>query len=213
MSNLRTGSYGNYYGSFYSESVALTREQMSMNAKYIYSALTAAGWSLNAIGAMLGNMQAESSINPGRWQNDTVGSSTLGYGLVQWTPSTKYTEWAAAQGFSDPSEMDANIARITYEVTNNMQWIAKDAYDMTFAEFSVSGLPVAYLAKAFLLCYERPADQSESVQAYRAANAEAWYQELSGTTPEPETPTTTTRKRKKYNFILFNKRRTEQWIR
>lgn len=213
MSNLRTGTYGTYYGSLFSESVSLTSEQMSMNAKYIYSALTAAGWTLNAIAAMLGNMQAESSINPGRWQSDSVGSSTLGYGLVQWTPSTKYTEWATSQGYSDPSEMDANLARITYEVANNLQWIATSAYDLTFAEFSVSGLSVGELAKAFLLNYERPADQSDSVQAYRASLAEAWYTELSGTTPDPETPSTTTRKRKKYNFILFNKRRAEQWIR
>ena len=63
----------------------------------------------------------------GRWQSDIVMPSDptyAGYGLVQWTPYTKYTNWIVNQGFSDPSEMDANIFRILYEVANNLQWIA-----------------------------------------------------------------------------------------
>ena len=210
MSNLRTGTYGNYYGSYIGESVALTSSQMLLNARYIYSYLIDRGWSLNAICGMLGNLQAESSMNPGRWQSNDVGNTSLGYGLVQWTPSTKYTEWAIAQGFTDYSEMDSNLARIIYEVENNLQWISTDTYDLTFAEFSTSGLSVGELAKAFLLCYERPEDQSESVQTYRASLGEAWYQELTGTTPSQPSNKA---KRKKYNFILFNKRRRELWIR
>lgn len=72
-------------------------------------------------------MQSESAINPGRWQSDIVmpqDSTYAGYGLVQWTPYTKYTNWIVNQGFSDPSEMDANIFRILYEVANDLQWIA-----------------------------------------------------------------------------------------
>ena len=45
-----------------------------------------------------------------------------GYGLVQWTPYTNYTDWIVNQGYSDPSEMDANLYRILYEVQNNIQW-------------------------------------------------------------------------------------------
>ena len=216
MANLRSGTYGDYYGSFFSESEPLTADEMAVNAKYIFSALTAQGWTLNAISAMLGNMQAESSINPGRWQSEGIGSETLGYGLVQWTPSTKYTGWCTEQGFSDPSEMDNNIARILYEVANGLQWIATDTYSLSFSDFSTSTLTVSELAKAFLLCYERPADQSETVQEYRASLAEAWYTVLSGETPDPEqpdTPVTTSRKRSKFNFVLFNRKRRSQWIR
>ena len=213
MSNLRTGTYGNYYGSYIGESVALTSSQMSLNARYIYSYLIDKGWSLNAICGMLGNLQAESSMNPGRWQSNDVGNTSLGYGLVQWTPSTKYTEWANAQGFTDYSEMDSNLARIIYEVENNLQWISTYAYDLSFAEFTTSELPVSLLAKAFLLNYERPADQSESVQEYRATLSLAWYQELTGTTPtEPSNPIAKNR-HKKFNFVLFNRRRKDLWIR
>lgn len=213
MSNLRTGTYGQYYGSYIGESVALTAEQMQLNARYIHSYLIDKGWSLNAICGMLGNIQAESSMNPGRWQSDNVGAVSNGYGLVQWTPSTKFTQWANESGYPDYSEMDTNLIRINYEVNNNVQWIATDAYPYSFKEFSTSGLSVGELAKAFLLNYERPADQSESVQNYRASLAEAWYQELTGETPHPPVTPSTKAKRKKFNFILFNRRRTEQWIR
>lgn len=212
MSNLRSGTYGSYYGSYYNESEPLTSSEMSVNAKYIYSYLTAKGWSLNAISAMLGNMQAESTINPGRWQSDNVGNVSGGYGLVQWTPSTNLTQWASELAYSDPSEMDVNLMRIMYEVNNNRQWIATSSYDFSFSEFATSGLSVGELAKAFLLNYERPADQSASVQAYRASLAEAWYTELSGSTPvTPADPTTS--KQKKFNFILFNRKRRTAWIR
>ena len=60
----RYGQYGLYYGNDYSSSEALTLTQMQINAEYIYRALTAQGWTLNAIAGILGNMQSESSINP-----------------------------------------------------------------------------------------------------------------------------------------------------
>lgn len=216
MANLRTGEHGNYYGSFFNESVVLSIGEMSINAKYIYTALKNKGWSNNAIYSLLGNMQAESSINPGRWQSDSVGNSSLGYGLVQWTPSTKYTNWCTEQGYSDPSEMDNNISRILYEVENNLQWISTDTYNFSFKEFSKSTKSVDELAKAFLLCYERPADQSEAVQTYRSSLANNWRETLSGIVipDDPDNPTITTKKKKKYNFLLMNSRkRRESWIR
>lgn len=210
---LRTGSFGEYYGNTYDSSNALTTSQMQVNAKYIYSYLKNKGWTINSISALLGNMQAESSINPGRWQSDRVGgdASGHGYGMVQWTPYTKYTNWCSEKGYSDPSEMDSNLARIIYEVEQNIQWIGVgNYYGMSFEEFSKSSESVSFLAVGFLLCYERPADQSSSVQNYRSSLANAWYEYLTGVTPEdPDTPITPTTKskRNRYNFILFNKRK------
>ena len=173
---LRTGSRGQYYGNDYNSSQALTMDQMKVNAQYIFGFLSAQGWTTQSICAMLGNMQAESSINPGRWQNDRVGgnASGHGYGLVQWTPYTKYTDWIVNNGYADPSEMDANLTRILSEVANNIQWIATSSYNLSFIEFSQSRESISNLAKSFLLCYERPADQSTSVQNLRASNAIAW---------------------------------------
>ena len=174
MAHLRQGKYGQYYGSYFNESESLTTGQQQVNAKYITLYLTDKGWTKNAIAGLLGNLQAESTINPGRWQNDSVGSYSLGYGLVQWTPVTKYTEWCSEMGFDDPSEMDHNLSRFIYELDNGLQYY-KNKYPLTFREFTKSTESAGYLAKAFLLDYERPKDQSESVQNYRSQLAESWY--------------------------------------
>lgn len=205
----RNGSYGTYYGSPTGTSSPCTTSQQQTNALYIYGYLTDKGWTLNAIAGLLGNMQVESSINPGRWQNDDVDNTSLGYSLVQWTPTTKYTNWCAEQGYTDPSAMDSALARIIYEVENGLQWIPTGQYNYTFEEFTTSNLTSSELAKAFLLNYERPADQSSSAQNYRAQLASAWYAFLgSEEPPEPEPePEVKKRKRKRYNFILFNKKR------
>ena len=212
MANLRTGSKGTYYGSYVGESEPLSSNEMTVNATYIYNYLSEKGWSKNAIAGMLGNIQAESTMNPGRWQSDNVGSTSNGYGLVQWTPSTKYTEWALSNGFSDYSEMDSNLSRIIYEVENGLQWIATSTYSLSFKEFSQSTLPVTELAKAFLLCYERPADQSESVQTYRGQLATNWYEKLNGGSGGGDVITPVITKKKKFNFIVFTAmRRRNKW--
>lgn len=210
MSILRSGIFGDYYGNTFDTSNSLSHDQMEINALYIYSYLKHEGWSENAIAALLGNMQAESSINPGRWQSDRVGGDTEGhgYGLVQWTPYTKYTEWCSSSGFGDPSEMDSNLARIMYEVKNNIQWYGTGRYyGMSFEDFSKSEETVEFLAIGFLLCYERPADQSEQVQAYRSGLAESWYKYLTGKDPIKPGGSGKGKKKKHFNFILFNKRR------
>ena len=217
----RTGSYGKYYGSPWGSSSPCNSSQMATNAKYIYAYLKAKGWTANAVAGLLGNMQAESSINPGRWQSDKVDVGPA-YGIVQWDPHSKYINWCSEQGYSDPSEMDNNLARIIYELENQIQWYATSKYNFSFSEFATSKESPAYLGAAFVLNYERPADQSESVQNYRGSLATAWYEVIIGTepdnpdpdNPDPDNPNPDnpeggfgTFKRRKYKFILFKKRR------
>ena len=82
-----------------------------------------------------------------------------GYGLVQWTPRSKYWDWAVSNGL-DPYSGNSQLARINYEVDNNIQWIAKDSVfnGLTFAEFRTNsrGLTVNELTEAFTWGYERP---------------------------------------------------------
>lgn len=199
----RTGKFGAYWGNTYDSSRSLTQSQMEVNAKYIYSYLSSEGWTLNAVAGILGNMQSESSINPGRWESDRVGGNpdVHGYGLVQWTPYTKYTNWVSG----DPSTMDNNISRILYEVDNNIQWIATSHYNYSFKSFTKSNDTPYNLALAFLANYERPADP---VQPERGNQAEKWFEFLSGITPEPPEPpepTPGTRKLKKFPWAVYTK--------
>ena len=97
-------------------------------------------------------------------------------GLVQWTPYTKYTNWASG----DPSTMDNNLARILYEVQNNLQWIATQSYNYSFSDFTHSQDTAYNLAMAFLTNYERPADPNQPI---RGTQAEAWYNFLQDDIP------------------------------
>ena len=187
---------------FYFGNRFLSREEMTVNAKYIYRYLSARGWSINAICAMLGNMETESTLNPAIWQNLDEGNTSLGYGLVQWTPATKYLEWCSENSLDD-EHMDSALKRIEYELENGLQWIATDTYPLTFAEFKTSTLNITYLANAFLRNYERPADQT---QPARGEQALAWYEVLkgnSGSVGGSGTDTQTPTKQKKMPLWLL----------
>lgn len=152
---------------------------MGVNAQYIYAFFKALGWTKNAICAMLGNMQTESTINPGIYEN-LDSSSPGGFGLVQWTPNTKYKTWADEHGFTDYTDINGQLTRIQYELTNGLQWISTDTFPMSFEEFSKSTKPADFLANVFLYNYERPASLD---QPTRGTQALYWFNYLNDDTP------------------------------
>lgn len=184
----------------------LTRSEMEGNAEVIASVFLANGWSVNAIAAMLGNMQSESGINPGIYENLDDTSTTNGFGLVQWTPNTKYKEWADANGYgSDYGDIFNQTIRIRYEVANGLQWISTTAYPLTFKEFTTSGKSPEYLAQAFLYNYERPASLD---QPARSTQAREWYDFILNLYPDAPTPSepdepTPTGKKEMSKLLLY----------
>lgn len=91
---------------------ALSRDEMEINARYIWQYLGSRGWTLNAVAGMLGNIESESTMSPTRCEvGDGVDGTPMnpttddienyayryyaarsegnkrfpGYGLVQWT--------------------------------------------------------------------------------------------------------------------------------
>lgn len=166
-------------GNFY-----LTRAQQELNATYIYNYMSPKGWSVNAIAGMLGNMESESSVNPGIWQSLQEGNLKGGFGLVQWTPAERYIDWCAAEGL-DYTDMDANLTRINWEVANKQQWIPTKRYPISFSAFKNSLQDPYTLGLMFLANYERPANPNQPI---RGKQAQAWYQFLSGKPPRPPIP-------------------------
>lgn len=152
----------------------LNRQEMENNATIIWYHLMQNGWTMQSVAGMLGNMESESTINPEIWQDLATGRLDLGYGLVQWTPATKYIEWAISQSL-DQTRIESQLARLEYEIENGLQWIATTAYPMSFQEFKQSTASPYDLGIAFLLNYERPADQN---QPNRGTQAEIWFQFL-----------------------------------
>lgn len=166
----------------------LSTGEMQNNAQIIFSTLTGIGWTKNAVAGMLGNMQAESTINPGIWQNLTPNPA-LGWGLVQWTPSTNFTNWAAANGYAN-DDGDAQLKWIDGVTVSVGQWIPTTQYPETFAEFKASTQTPEYLADCFLKNFERPAEINQPI---RQTYARYWFDWWVGspvpppnTKPEPE---------------------------
>ena len=187
----------------------LNESEMQNNATIIYKYLTEKGWSINAICAMLGNMQSESTINPGIWQSLDEGNTSLGFGLVQWTPSTNYTDWAISNGF----EISDGLGQLKWidEVTTSFgQWIKTDSYNLTFEEFKTSSNSAEWLASAFLKNFERAGVE---VEDQRRSQASEWFAFFEGSEvePSPDPVPTLTKKKKGFNFILFNAQRRRKW--
>lgn len=153
----------------------LTDAEMKNNAEMFYTRMTAYGFSLNAIAGMLGNIQTESGINPGIWES--LDPFTGGYGLVQWTPYTNYSDWA---GSDWQNNGDKQCERISYEFANGLQYQSTESYPITASQFKVSNDTPENLASAFLYNYERPADPASSV-ANRRSQARTWYNYLLST--------------------------------
>lgn len=115
--------------------------EAQQNATEIYNILSGLGYSLTAICAVLGNIYKESGYNPWQWQEDDIQplngySSSVGYGLVQWTPPGEYIASTVAQSYSgympnfsdrtgSPNDGNAQTHFIDYQIygtTGNWFW-------------------------------------------------------------------------------------------
>lgn len=161
--------YGNRY---------LDTTEMRNNAEIVFDYFYASGYSYNAICAILGNMQRESGVNPGIWENLTVDISR-GFGLVQWTPSTKYTDWANANGYPI-DDGTYQLQWINTVLDADGHWIQRQGYNITWEQFKASNQSVAYLTGAFYWNFENPNDGSLEL---RQVYAEEWNQYFQNYTP------------------------------
>src|SRR5690625_4483802 len=140
----------------------LTESQSLQNAQMVVNFLSGKDWSKEAIAALIGNMRHESSINPNMYEYGYSWGDDRGFGLVQWTPRSKFWTWGSARGYSEKQlrSGDSQLARIDYEVENNIQWIPKESNfnGLTFKEFRTNSrnLTVDELTEAFTWGYERP---------------------------------------------------------
>lgn len=159
----------------------LTDAEMQNNGEIIWSFFGGQeGWTREAVAALLGNMQGESTVNPGLWESLVPYGG--GYGLVQWTPYTVYSEWAGP-GWENNGTKQCEC--IMHEYRDGGQWYPTAQYPMTFEEWAHSTGDVGELAYAFMYNYERPASLDHPE---RKAYAENWYGWLDGKPWDPDIP-------------------------
>lgn len=163
---------------------SLTESEQQLNARYIWQYLGSKrddkeGWSLNAVAALLGNMQAESSINPGRYEAYTYNESSSlwlgpnptqseiatwlekyksakgrypGFGLTQWT-STGATSWSQHKLVSWCSTNNLDPADIDSQL-KRIEWEAENGQQWYGFEQDRKDYPISF--KDFTTSTEEP---------------------------------------------------------
>lgn len=181
-----------------SRSGALTQSEMENNANIIINYYRNIGVDDRTIACILGNMQAESSINPER---EEIGGA--GYGLVQWTPISVLQNHCNTLGLSPYNNGDVQIQVLIQEILNQSgvgEWYTSSAFisnyynsgatsDMIgitgrqFLDNSMNWNPDK-LAVLFMVGYERPSyDPSVNHYQIRQQNANNWFQYMGGVIP------------------------------
>lgn len=169
-------------------------------------------YSINAVSAILGNMQIESTINPAIWESLTVDYDR-GYGLCQWTPATKLFNWLDSHGYGDRTNGDYQLEFLASgdDGYGGSAWgnssdpnAPSSQPPISWQEFLISTLPVQTLTDYFMYYWEKPSySESESSKQKRQEAAEYYYELLTGHTPEPPEPFIRT----KAKWIFYMKRR------
>lgn len=164
-----------------------TEEQRANNVDIIASYFNSKGWVPRSIAAMLGNMQAESYINPGQWEHTGTVDVSGGFGLVQWTPFTKFRDWCAPQhGGMWKFQFNAQLDRIQWELENGEQWITVIGGSFYDFAHNTGDWDIDYLTEMWERNYERPASYGDL--SIRQENARHWLAYLTGEPIEPWEP-------------------------
>jgi hypothetical protein len=176
------------------------------NARYIYGQLTQAGMAPEGACGVLGNLEAESGLEPTNLQNtynsrfgmtdaeyvERVNNGTYrnfirdqaGFGLAQWTYWSRkqmLLERIQSLGYGSIGSLEGQV--------DYLLWEMKEYYPNVWS-FLKSATSVRGASNLVLMRYEQPADQSVAVQEYRTALGEKWYEKLvAGTVPalDPKT--------------------------
>ena len=188
---LYNGWYVSPYWSDIGPSTGSASTEQQYNADKIYTVFNGLGWTVNAIAAMVGNMQVESGLDPAcsypRIGNTlaTIGNTYAtsypdnAYGLVQWKgrgsvdPNNNQLVGYAIRYNHEWYDGDIQMDRMTWEYQNNQKFHSQtvDGVYWTYSDYAASTASPSTLAKVWMVCYEG----TYSVLSNRQSNAEYWY--------------------------------------
>ena len=159
---------------------ALTQQQKEENAVAFYTHF-ATSMTLEAICGLLGNIDVESQLNPGQQENGYGGSTSRGYGLIQWTPATLLLNWATLNNYNwyDGEAQSEYIDEENYYTGSDVVWIPTTAYPYTWNQYKAL-TDVEIATKAYLYERERAGASAESSRIQAALS---WYNYLSSYQP------------------------------
>lgn len=172
-----------------------------MNEKHIWEKLISAGMTAAGVAGLMGNLKAESNLEPKNLQNTyerklgyndasytsavdngTYGNfihDAAGYGLAQWTYSTrkgKLLAFAKSCGKS-VGDLDMQLDFLVKELQEDYLTV----WNVLTTTTSVRGA-----SDDVLLKFERPADTSERVRSLRGGFGEQFFRQFRDVTPVQE---------------------------
>lgn len=180
-----------------------------MNEKKIFDKLMASGMTLCGVCGLMGNLYAESLLNPinlenqyerklgytdesytaavdsGKYQN--FAKDSAGYGLAQWTYHTRkqaLLNFAKERGCSI-GNLDMQLDFLIHELRTSFSAVWNTLYTAD---------SICAASDAVMLKFERPADTSEAARAKRASFGKRYYEQFvqgvpeTPPAPDPETP-------------------------
>ena len=170
--------------------------QTTDTAKVIWDFLTGKGLNAFAVAGIMGNLNAESALNPKNLQqtyekklgytdasyteavdNGTYGNfvkDSAGYGLAQWT------YWSRKQALLEYAQsVKKSIGDLGMQL--EFMWKELQGYKAVMAVLK-SATSVKQASDIILTGYEKPANQGDSVKAARAKYGQAYYDKYAGKT-------------------------------
>ena len=206
-----------YYKPF---NTALNSDEMKVNAKFVWNYLGSRGWTLDAVCGMLGNFEAESTINPNRVENSQKDRwpnwGNYGFGVAQWTPwytkqksdgswydaanyhgsnNPTYGYWAEQNGYTVAADGSGTIGNFEPQLDYLNANLGTGSGKTWVKNYKTTNVGPEQAAKDFYVYYEK---SKAGTWGTRPAKALKWYEYLSGSTPQPPVPT-----RRKTNFIIL----------
>lgn len=198
------------------QSSAPVATNASDNETKIWNFLKGKGLNDYAVAGVMGNLYAESALNPKNLQNSyekklgytdatyttavdngrytNFVKDSAGYGLAQWT------YWSRKQNlYNYAKKTGKSIGDLSMQL--DFLWSELNGYSKVMAQLK-SAKSVLAASNAMLLGFEKPADQSTSVQSRRAGYGQTYYNKYAGkkveavttapSAPKAETPKQTT---------------------
>ena len=206
-----------YYKPF---NTALSLDEMKVNATFVWNYLGSRGWTLDAVCGLLGNFEAESTINPNRVENSQKDRwpnwGNYGFGVAQWTPwytkkkpdgswydatnyhgsnNPTYGYWAEQNGYTVAADGSGTIGNFEPQLDYLNANLGTSSGKMWVQNYKTASAGPEQAAKDFYVYYEK---SEAGTWGTRPAKAAAWYKYLSGG-PVPPSPG----QKRKTNFIIL----------
>lgn len=139
---------------------------------------------------IIGNMTWESGLNTGQWEHGYNMDPSSGFGLAQWTPSTKFSNWAGSTSMEIMCDGDLQMEFLlendpnqwsTYYVDMNTGY--SSYYDVTvpilytIEDYFESNEDPETLAVAWMVYWERGSAEYAHFEE-RQQYARYWYDHL-----------------------------------